>query len=463
MSDSSSGQPLFIRRVLVEKLFGRYTYDLRLQDTTDTSRLMVLYGDNGSGKTTILFLIYYLLTSIQGRGYKGYIAKTPFRRIHIEVGGDITVAAQRDGDQLIGEFRASVTRHGQTIASLLFKADKDNDITPKALGYEDEFLAFMNAVKQLNISLFYVTDDRELLSNFVPVPDEDEQLLLEMDEAGEVVRKRRRAPGLRSSKIDTALQRAIRLATDAIRQRVIKGAKQGEADVTTIYSSIVKRLASSSRPAQTLNIQSLISTLQQQAQRSAEFAQFGLPSPRNIEDLIDVLRRARNRLPVVLKVMQPYVDGINARLDALQEVQQSIFSFVGTIDSFYRDKKVEFDLEHGLTVTTSGQTLNPADLSSGEKQLLLLFCNALAARNEATIVLIDEPEISLNIKWQRQLIPSLLETSKERALQFILATHSFELFAPYESNVVQLNDAKTLAQRGTSSSNTSRTGRHLQA
>jgi energy-coupling factor transporter ATP-binding protein EcfA2 len=463
MSDSSSEQPFFVRRVLVEKLFGRYTYDLKLQSATDTSRIMVLYGDNGSGKTTILFLIYYLLTNVQGSGYKGYIARTPFRRIHIEVGGDTTVAAEREGDQLVGEFRASITRNGQTVASVLFKVDKENHVTPKALGYEDEFLAFMSMVGQLKISLFFVTDDRELLSNFAPVPDEDEQLLLEMDTAGEIIRRRQAAPGQRVSKIDAALHRAIRLATDATRQRVIKGAKQGEADVTTIYSAIVKRLASSSRPTKTPNIQSLISTLEQQARRSAEFAQFGLPSPRNIEDLIAVLKRARNRLPVVLKVMQPYVDGTNARLDALQEVQQSIFSFVGTIDSFYRDKKVEFDLEDGLTVTTNGQRLNPTVLSSGEKQLLLLFCNVLAARNEATIVLIDEPEISLNIKWQRRLIPSLLETSQQRTLQFILATHSFELFAPYESNVVQLTDAETLAQRGTTPSNAPRAGRHLQA
>ena len=37
MSDSSSEQPFFVRRVLVEKLFGRYTYDLKLQSATDTS------------------------------------------------------------------------------------------------------------------------------------------------------------------------------------------------------------------------------------------------------------------------------------------------------------------------------------------------------------------------------------------------------------------------------------------
>jgi predicted ATP-binding protein involved in virulence len=207
----------------------------------------------------------------------------------------------------------------------------------------------------------------------------------------------------------------------------------------------------------------LLTTLEQQARRSSEFAKFGLPSPRNIEDLIDLVAHTRRQLPIVHSVIQPYVDAISARLDALQEVQQSILSFVDTTNSFYSDKAVQFDLEHGLSlVTDNGDKLSPTSLSSGEKQLLLLFCNALVAKDAATIVLIDEPEISLNFKWQRQLIPSLLHTSKKRNVQFILATHSFEMLAPYKSHVVQLTNAKTLTQSRTSTPDDSRASRYLQ-
>ena len=61
-ASSRDSEGLFISRILVEGLFGRYSYDLALSDLTDPSRLMILYGDNGSGKTTLLSIVYYLLT-----------------------------------------------------------------------------------------------------------------------------------------------------------------------------------------------------------------------------------------------------------------------------------------------------------------------------------------------------------------------------------------------------------------
>ena len=76
-----------IRRIRVDKLFGRYTYDLRIGRKKGTaSKLLILYGDNGSGKTTLLRLVFYLLSHVQGPGYKTFVASTPFRRIVVDLG-----------------------------------------------------------------------------------------------------------------------------------------------------------------------------------------------------------------------------------------------------------------------------------------------------------------------------------------------------------------------------------------
>ena len=42
-------------------------------------------------------------------------------------------------------------------------------------------------------------------------------------------------------------------------------------------------------------------------------------------------------------------------------------------------------------------------LSSGEQQLLFMLCAVALMRDNDSLVLIDEPEISLNIKWQRKI------------------------------------------------------------
>ena len=64
-------------------------------------------------------------------------------------------------------------------------------------------------------------------------------------------------------------------------------------------------------------------------------------------------------------------------------------------------------------------------LSSGEKQVLTLFVEALRAQMNSFIV--DEPEISMHIDWQRALIASLRELNP--ASQIIVATHSPEIMA----------------------------------
>jgi predicted ATP-dependent endonuclease of OLD family len=61
-------------------------------------------------------------------------------------------------------------------------------------------------------------------------------------------------------------------------------------------------------------------------------------------------------------------------------------------------------------------------LSSGEKQMLVIMLTALVQENSHCVMLMDEPEISLHIEWQQQLI-GLIRTLNPNA-QIILCTHS---------------------------------------
>jgi len=111
--------------------------------------------------------------------------------------------------------------------------------------------------------------------------------------------------------------------------------------------------------------------------------------------------------------------------------------------SFYTNKRLEFDIRQGIRIVTDqGQYIGPDLLSSGEKQLLLLFCSVLLAREKPSIFIIDEPEISLNVKWQRQLVGSLLSLVGSTDVQFVLATHSVELLARHRKRVVKLVNTK---------------------
>ena len=60
----------------------------------------------------------------------------------------------------------------------------------------------------------------------------------------------------------------------------------------------------------------------------------------------------------------------------------------------------------------SSNYLTINQLSSGEKQLILLYWKILEGMERDTmqnVVLIDEPELSLHITWQREFVENLEE------------------------------------------------------
>ncbi|MDQ7047873.1 MAG: AAA family ATPase [Sulfurovum sp.] len=147
------------------------------------------------------------------------------------------------------------------------------------------------------------------------------------------------------------------------------------------------------------------------------------------------------KLKMITNILNPYIESIETRLNAIEETKNIIHTFIITLNNFYTSKKLSFSINDGLKIISiynKREVLTPSMLSSGEKQLLLLFCNTITAREQASIFIIDEPELSLNVKWQRKLIDALLTFSEGSSIQFILASHSIELLTKYTQNVSKL-------------------------
>lgn len=111
------------------------------------------------------------------------------------------------------------------------------------------------------------------------------------------------------------------------------------------------------------------------------------------------------------KEWKAFEENINPKIKILQEL----------LDKYMMNKDVE--------VTPIGLLVNSKDdkrkiplnsLSSGEKKLIVIFMHCLF--NEDVPIIIDEPEISLSIIWQENLLPDLL--SKTGIKHIIVATHS---------------------------------------
>lgn len=92
--------------------------------------------------------------------------------------------------------------------------------------------------------------------------------------------------------------------------------------------------------------------------------------------------------------------------------------------------------------TTDNEKIQLDQISSGEKQLLLILTTVFLQEEKPNILLMDEPEISLHIGWQDQLIEMIRKLNPN--CQVILTTHSPHIFANgWEDKLVFLEDLET--------------------
>lgn len=118
------------------------------------------------------------------------------------------------------------------------------------------------------------------------------------------------------------------------------------------------------------------------------------------------------------------------RLERLTALRSELEFFGSFMNSRLSGKQIELNQEDGIAVVlSSGERIGPSDLSSGEQQLLALAYELLFESARHSLVLLDEPELSLHVAWQRGLLAAFREIAEQRRLQFFVATHSPSVIA----------------------------------
>lgn len=121
--------------------------------------------------------------------------------------------------------------------------------------------------------------------------------------------------------------------------------------------------------------------------------------------------------------------------EAIKEIFSPINLFTETLHQFISDKKFHF-VSGELILENNHGTINHKNLSSGEKQLLILFIETLLQQSKPFIFLTDEPELSLHIAWQRNIIPAIKQLNPNA--QVIAATHSPEVASKYRNAIFDM-------------------------
>ena len=113
--------------------------------------------------------------------------------------------------------------------------------------------------------------------------------------------------------------------------------------------------------------------------------------------------------------------------------------YEGTVNSFLEDKTIAVDESDGLKIESSSKSqLNWRDLSSGEKQILILLTEVLLKVDEPVVYIADEPELSLHVTWQEKLLESIVTLGGQK--QIIVATHSPDIVGEFHDKVIDLGE-----------------------
>lgn len=156
-----------------------------------------------------------------------------------------------------------------------------------------------------------------------------------------------------------------------------------------------------------------------------------------ISDYSEAGKRSKSRklqdVDKILKGIQAQVKTVSGKREGLLRPFTILSTLIGKIFQ-YRGIR----LTESITLGESKAAILSDTLSAGEKQMLSFLCyNAFTNNGQ---ILIDEPEISLHVDWQRILFPTLLQQGTGN--QFIIATHSPFIYSRYHDKELILGADK---------------------
>ncbi|AGN83105.1 hypothetical protein L483_22345 [Pseudomonas putida H8234] len=112
--------------------------------------------------------------------------------------------------------------------------------------------------------------------------------------------------------------------------------------------------------------------------------------------------------------------------------------FLAILNKLLLKKTISLNERNELVIKTeSGKILKPSQLSSGEKQIIVILGEALLQEGQSFIYMADEPEISLHVAWQESLAKNI--KSLNPAAQIVFATHSPDVVGANQDRLIHMD------------------------
>ena len=433
--------------VKVDGLFGLYNHHivLNLED-----RVTLLHGPNGVGKTVVLCMTDALL-----RDQLDYFKTIPFSRflLGFHDGSELSLDVEDNPRGRDPNYRLSLLCNGR-LESLIVNRNVRADYIASQIDYLRPF--------ELQPHTWQDIRDGELLTSSEVLSrygrqfrDSDasgehdwtwyneflERTNTHFIEAHRLVRTDSKSRsrhdygwGGRTSTVGSAVVEC----GDHFQHRLGDTMARYGRDSQALDQSFPQRLMSATDE---LSVHDIQAELRKLDTKTAEYKSMGILDETRVHPFdtgsLEQIDKTQTR------VMTLYLSDTATKLKALEDLARRAGLLLSNVNEKYRHKRIRLDRERGLVAESeNGKRLPLSSLSSGEQHELVLLYDLLFRVPSNTIVLIDEPELSLHIAWQKRLLPDLLEIAALSDFDALVATHSPFVIADRDDLMVGLGDSQ---------------------
>ncbi len=402
-----------VSRIVARGVLGEFSYDVAFGD--GPNRMRVIYAPNGRGKTNFLRAVNLALNpaldSLQA------LIEIPIAQLEINFSSGATLEiSRRDAFSPTYSSTANPPPNTDSVGATITvePADFAGRLYRRVWDERDEYAHYHQLVSSFSGGSSLMGDDR--LAN----SDEKDAPSRSLPPGSD-----RRRPV--NSTVSRLLDRVERLLTHGAlsslsRERQTSGVYV-DITRTTLHGS--QRISSSKARA---DLEDRISNLLAAGRGQESYGLISLRQVRDIGGQLDSVRANDKNLPTLHKILAPYLDSLEDQVQTLEPTYELINTFVTAVNDFLDRKELTFSTGRGIELRgRDGTRLQPESLSSGERHLLLLLSVAILATEDRSLVIIDEPELSLGIEWQRKLLRQLLQCSSSANVQFLIASHSVQV------------------------------------
>lgn len=162
---------------------------------------------------------------------------------------------------------------------------------------------------------------------------------------------------------------------------------------------------------------------------------------RELRDLVFRSNKNKDLKGAASEALLVYRNALQDRRSYQERVFKNVDTYFEIVNFFLNQKQLSYSLDKDRRMPRIGLRF-PDDtwskirvMSSGERQLLTMLY-AVNRMSNNSIVLIDEPEISLHIDWQENLLEKMMEQLKDR--QIIVCTHSPAIASDFTDHMIKV-------------------------